>query len=238
MKKRTSIILICFLLIINRLLFSQSLTGTTGLITIPTAEMHNDGQISCGLNFLNKHHPAIINDNLFGENSISPFITMNYLPFIEIGIRYTSGIENTKNKEDLIGDRSINLKLRLLKERKIFPAVVVGFHDFTSISYTNRHFNASYISVSKKIKINDRFFSFHCGYGTDSFNAYQHEFVGLFGGIDIQLIKQLSVLAEYDSKYFNCGTRIIMFDRIELIAALLQCRYFSGGISFRFDLLK
>ena len=215
---------------------AQSLTGTSGLITIPTAEILRDGEVSFGANFMNKEYFTYGHNEYHG---LANFATVGYLPFLEISFRLTRRLDYPEPQA--IGDRMLSVRLRPLKESRFFPAFVLGAHDFVRVTGTaipTNNFNALYLSASKGFGLRpviDRI-DFHLGYGTDWIEALDHQFVGPFGGISISPRRFITLMLEHDAEKLNCGLRISILDHIDFLAALIDLKVISGGTSFRFRL--
>lgn len=203
---------------------AQSLTGTTGLVTIPTAEMPKDGEISFGLNWSNRK--SFLNST----KNYSGFISLGYLPFIEISGRLTRCLNLPK--EMGIGDRMASIRLRPFIENAFFPSVVLGVHDLVG----TRTFHASYLAISKSFCPSGIGMNIHLGYGVDWIEADRHQFVGLFGGISLSPKEFITLMLEYDAEKFNCGVRLFILNHLELLVALLDFDTFSGGIRYKFQL--
>jgi len=214
---------------------AQSLTGTSGLVTIPTAEVLEDREISFGSSWLNKEWLAYSNNEY---HSMINFVTIGYLPFLEISLRLTRLLNHPG--ASAFGDRMIGVRLRLLKESKSLPSFVLGIHDFLwSVSgYPTNFFNALYLSTSKSLRFDsliDRI-QLHLGYGTDWLEAENHQFAGLFGGISVSPRPFIAFMLEYDAERINCGLQISIFDHIELLAAISDFNTLSGGMVYKFKL--
>jgi hypothetical protein len=217
---------------------AQSLTGTSGLVTIPSAELPKDGEVIFGLNAGNKKY-NVRNPGKFHHYSY--YATIGYLPFLEVSLRLTRHTNFSWSFGDEgLGDRMASVRLRVMKEKKYTPSLVLGVHDvFSAFEKTKVvYFNALYIVGSKTIKpMNSPFrFGLHMGYGTDRMKAKHHEFVGLFGGLSIGYKDFLSFMVEQDTEKFNGGVRLDLFRHVQILAALLNFDSFSGGVSFRFAL--
>jgi len=205
---------------------TNSLTGPTGLITIPTAEMSEDGEISFGLNLINKY---FVYRSYY--NTIIGSITLGYLPFLEITPRLTIPLDIPELRG--FGDRIICIRLRPFKENGFFPSIVLGVHD--PVGITNQ-FNASYLVASKSFHLFRTTMDFHLGYGVDWIEAERYQFVGLFGGISLSPKPFIAFMLEHDAEQFNCGMQISVLNHIELLVAFLNFDTFSGGISCKFKL--
>ena len=110
----------------------------------------------------------------------------------------------------------------------------MGLHDIAGV-YGGEgaiHNNALYIVSSKDFAVNYKMFtsySLHLGYGTNKIKASQHNFVGLFGGVDLKFFNMLELMAEYDGTHSNGGVRVKLFNHISLLGGFLRYKYFSGG---------
>jgi len=208
---------------------SSSLTGTTGLLFIPTAEMPEDGEISFGLNLLNKKYLS------YGDNQyhgLANYVSLGYLPFLEVSLRLTRSIGSPEPQA--LGDRTICIRLRLFKEGRLLPSIVWGLHD----PIGTRYFNALYLVGSKNSRLSDTIkIGFHLGYGVDWMKPrHPPQFVGLFGGVSLSTTSFITFMFEHDAEKFNCGIQMSIFDRVGLLLALLNFDSFSGGASYKFRL--
>lgn len=108
--------------------------GTTGLITIPTARMQADGSLTATI----------------ARNDVADIynITFQATPFIETTFRYSifNPRDRTQSK-DQNRDRSYEVKLRLLQERRRLPALAVGIRDILGTGV----WSGEYLVASKSI---------------------------------------------------------------------------------------
>lgn len=206
-----------------------SLTGSTGLISIPTAEMAKDRELSFGLSWLDKEYLSLYSGQY---NTIVAYVTLGYLPFLEISPRLTRWTTTRQIPYIGIGDRMVGIKLRLFSENTFFPSVVLGMND----PLGNSFYNASYIVTSKSFKISPIEMDFHLGYGVDWIEAIRHQFVGLFGGISLSPMEFLAIMMENDGEKFNLGIKISLFHRMEFLLALMDFTIFSGGMGYKFKI--
>ena len=111
--------------------------GTTGLITVPSARMKGDGSLTA---------------TLARTNEVADIynITFQATPFIETTFRYSvfnyldpSYLSNAPN----YSDRSYEVKIRLLEERDLIPAVAIGIRDILGTGV----WSAEYLVASKSI---------------------------------------------------------------------------------------
>lgn len=59
---------------------------------------------------------------------------------------------------------------------------------------------------------------------------------GLFYGLSITLINSIELMGEYDSRYYNIGTRITLFNHLSFLFSLIDMKHFSDSASFSFQL--
>lgn len=230
---------IFFCITIHLLLLSnvlpQSLTGTSGLLNIPTAEILNDGEIAFGINYLEKKYLEYTSKQYDGINY---YATFGFLPFLEISIRITRFI-NPPFKQAL-GDRMPSVRLKLINEGRIFPSILIGVHDFMNVfgGTDAVHFNALYIVSSKSL--NTKFFfnkvGLHLGYGTDWINANHRQFVGFFFGLSFENKSSLKSMLEYDAEKINCGMEYTLFKHFKILTGVLNFNSINAGVCYKTDL--
>ncbi len=220
---------------------AQSLNGTTGLITVPTAVLAGDGEVLLGMSIGNKKYN--VRNPRFHEHSY--FITMGYLPFLEVSLRLHRHYRFSRTDSDAtgqgIGDRMACVRLRLLKENGYVPSIVLGAHDFYSAFNQSDEVvfnNALYLAASKNIRLPDFpvRFGLHAGYGSDMMEAKHHEFVGFFGGISMEAGSWMTLMTEYDTEKFNGGVAFHFLRHIQVLAALKNFDTFAGSLSCSFGL--
>lgn len=206
---------------------SLSLTGTTGLVTIPTAEMPEDGEISFGLSWLNKKQFVYGSRDYHG---MAQFITLGYLPFLEISARLSRHLNYPEPQA--LGDRMVSVRLRLVKENRFFPSVVSGIHD----PIGTKLFNALYLAASKSFRVFHTTTAVHLGYASNRIEARQYQFVGLFGGVSVSPSPFVTLMLEHDAEKFNFGLQMSILDHVELLAAFLNFDAFSAAMSYKLRL--
>lgn len=207
-------------------LLAQSLTGTSGLINIPTAAMQGDGTVTVGMNLVDERYHGYAQEKQQGHDMIVQFASVGFLPFLEVGLRLTRGVDVPRQA---IGDRMVSVRLRVLKEGARTPAIVVGVHDIAG----TRYFHAEYILASKQVPTPVGRVGLHAGYGGDwsSVPARAHQFVGGFGGISYSPRPWATLMAEHDAERVNAGVRLRV-GRLSFLGAAHGLDRFSGGISY------
>ncbi|MEW6557947.1 MAG: YjbH domain-containing protein [Elusimicrobiota bacterium] len=218
-------------------LHSQNLEGLSGLFYIPTADIGKDSEVTVGASFVDK---KLISFSGYNEDAITPYITVNFLPFIEFSVRITHLLDSIITTQG-IGDRTVSIRIRLVEENEYVPSILVGLHDIIGIyggAEAVRN-NALYLALSKHLTISSKIInkvSLHTGYGTDIINAQNHKFIGLFGGISCSFLSFIELIGEYDTIRFNSGVRIALFNKIKLLAGFIDMKKFSGSLSYSFQL--
>ncbi|MBN4075807.1 YjbH domain-containing protein, partial [Gammaproteobacteria bacterium AH-315-E17] len=90
--------------------------GTTGLIDIPSARMMNDGEFKIAMS----------------RQTVADIYSLNYqiTPWLESTFRYTIfNPDDVTGSGDNLFDRSYEIKLRLIRERRLFPQIAIGIRD-------------------------------------------------------------------------------------------------------------
>jgi hypothetical protein len=176
-----------FLFILGPLLFvsgisaSPTISGQTGLVSMPNARVEEDGALRLGLS---RYYPYTI-----------LWSSLTMFPRLELGARYTA-VDNTVGLPDNPGfgtfkDKAFDAKLLLLQESTYMPAVSIGSMDFLG----TKVFDAKYVVMSKQfISKPIGIFDLSLGVGADRIN-------GNFGGISYQpkWAKSLEFIYEYDA---------------------------------------
>ncbi|MEI6899269.1 MAG: YjbH domain-containing protein [Bacteroidota bacterium] len=212
-------------------LSSQSLTGITGLMNAPSANFEKDGTFYMGANFINKEYIKTYTDGQF--DCIVYYFDLTFLPFLEINYRNTRMLGNSNDHHHTV-DRSFSGKFRLLKERKYLPAIAIGANDpATTANSGNQYFSAAYIVASKNFEWRKNRLGGTLGWAYPAFR--NNLFAGLFGGVTFNpaFYKQLTFMAEYDSRTFNVGASVFLFKHLYLFALLQGMRELGGGLSFK-----
>jgi hypothetical protein len=219
----------------------QSLIGTTGLISVPSAAMAGDGEIMLGTAVGNRKYN--VRDTRFHEYSF--FVTMGYLPFLEVSLRLHHHYRFIRPEDGRttqgIGDRMASVRLRLHRETKTLPAVVLGAHDFYSAFGQSSEVvfnNSLYAAASKTLRFPGSPFrlGLHAGYGTDWMKAERHDLVGWFGGISMDAGSFVTLLTEYDTEKLNVGAAFHFFRHVQVLLALKNFDTFAGSMAYAFRL--
>lgn len=219
-------ILVQFLLFVS-VLSAQPTVGTTGLLNIPTAEIQKDGTFIVGGNYL---PDPIITDKLFKYTTGNYYFNLTFLPFWEVSYKLTF-LKVRQNKFNQ--DRSVAVRGRLFKERKIRPALTIGMDDIYSSSENGNHFfKSNYWVATKNLKFAPFSISTTIGQRVETSNYQWSE--GFFGGLSLSLkkLEGLKLMAEYDSNVFNAGASVFLFKHLKIQVFAYDMKYLTGGIQY------
>ncbi|MBU1012516.1 MAG: YjbH domain-containing protein [Bacteroidetes bacterium] len=216
--------------------YSQSLTGSTGLLRIPTANLSEDKTLIIGASFLNKH---LLNYSGFQYDAIAAYATITFLPFLEMGIRYTRKIDMPRIEYETreFADRMPSFRLRVFKEREYTPALALGGNDFISSITGGPHYFASYYAVMTKTlftKNENIGLEITLGHAFKIGNPHYYDLLGFFGGIRLvhPNYPWVSAMIDYDSRYWNTGFRFFLFKHLQIMPVLRNGKSFEGSLSY------
>jgi hypothetical protein len=209
---------------------SQSLSGTTGLLNTPSAEMQKDGTFFLGVNYLDIDYTETYGKGK--HNCLAYYLDITFLPFLEVNLRSTRLLSRINGRYTV--DRMISLKLQAFKEKKYIPSFVIGGNDIiTSSGNGNQYFGTLYCVITKHLILPDNKFGFSLGYGFNVFRNNQYN--GFFGGISYnpKFYQQLTIIMEYDSKKVNIGASLLLFNHLHVFILTNDLIKVSGGIAYK-----
>ncbi len=227
---------ILLLLVSSYTVSAQSTAGITGLLNSPSAEMSQDGTVKFGGNILNKE----LTPDYWNYHTINYFLTITFLPFCEVSLTNTA-LDLWQEGRFSNVDRSINFKLRPLKEGRYWPAVAIGSNDFITTSSQlvtpvggNRFFGKIYLALSKHFNINGHTIGLHTAYNYITSSSLDIDFP-VSGGLSYSpaFYNKMNVIAEYDTRNFNVGANIIVLKYIYLQVLMQNLQYMSIGVHFQ-----
>jgi hypothetical protein len=173
-------------------------------------------------------------------DSWAGFVNLTFLPFAEISFRYTGQIREISRENGNFPNRSPGAKIRLYEESKLMPTISLGVFDFTSVDGgASRFFGSEYLVMTKNFNFGEVInVSGSVGYGFDLLKAKYKEQDGLFYGITASLkeLPQVVILVEHDSRYWNSGIKLTLFNHLQILAVLREFENFEGALSYRFQL--
>ena len=207
---------------VGGLVSAQSVTGTSGLIHIPSARMLEDGQLVLGVAYIPKPYFQRYERRL--NPGLNTYVTYALFPFLEVMFRYSHELNVPVNPEtDYFPDRMFTLRVRLLKETNYLPAIVFGLQDaglLTKVACFNcTNYSATYFVGSKNIESGFGNFDLSIGYAFDFMELKAIDYKGVFGGVSFspKFYENASFLFEHNSKGFNTGIRLNIFSRFNLM---------------------
>lgn len=167
-----------------------SLSGPTGLLRIPNAEVQPSGVVRLGRVFVSPD----LDRSFPGSRSRSQF-TIGALPRVELGLAHYARF---------LEDLTYHGKIQLLPERDHWPALAVGTMDVRA-AYGLQP--TRFLTLSKRLV--DGRLRLTLGYGHGGLG-------GAFGGVEAAVTRQLTLLAEYDTEELNFGLRAAPTPRIHI----------------------
>ena len=131
---------------------AQSLTGTRGLVKMPTGRMYPDNTLVVGAGYVPPGIFKKTNGPYWGQASgnagLNTFVTANILPFVEVMFRYSHEFNMQSNPlTQYFPDRMFTVRVQGLSETKYLPAIVFGMQDVTGafdLSLKNAYFSSTY----------------------------------------------------------------------------------------------
>jgi len=233
-------------LVVSGVASGQSVTGTSGLIHIPSARMLEDGQLVLGAGYIPKGYSTFKNRGGYAERErfqhpfLNTYITYGILPFVEVMFRYTHELYVPVNSfTQYFPDRMFSARFRVLSEKKFTPSIVFGIHDFGKIftdfdSATN--YSTSYFVISKIKDFNLIKFDLSFGYAFDLAGIQAIDIDGLFYGIEIKsnFYEKASFIFEYDSKYFQTGLMLNPIKPIKMMFGLWDLNKPTFSLNYLF----
>lgn len=213
--------------------------GYTGIIYTPTAYLPKWKTIDAGFTHFNKETSFTYLGGIEAERA---FITnLVFLPRVELTVKLTRPYSvvrpdyqpgSGRQRNWGIGDRSYSLRVQVLEEKDNQPSLVLGIQDpFANLAF----FHTNYLVASKKIPINEISILTNIGYGISLEDTNGDYLQGLFGGVQVSWKGTIANI-EYDTKTLNMGLGYQLKERLFFNMALINVKYFSGNISYRFGL--
>jgi hypothetical protein len=217
------------------MIYGQSLIGITGLLNIPSADMQDDGTLYAGVNYINQNSYVSVDPEPYDRYAW--YFDITFFKFLEVNFRSTTYRYDTNSYNV---DRALSLKARVLRERKYWPAIVIGSNDaFQPDSYGgNQFFVSTYVVLTKHIPVKKSEFAITLGYGYNF--QEQTGFEGLFGGVSFSpgFLRQMNLIAEYDGRNFNLGGNVLFFKHLFVFGMVHDLKHFSGGLAYRLYLMN
>ena len=172
-RKMKKLLLLIIFLSCWTLLPAQLSYGTTGLLHAPSADMQKDKTVMLGGNFLHQE----LTPPKFNFNTWNYYLNVTIFPFLEVAYTCTLftaeslGLDKHGYSGFTNQDRYFSARLRVLKESKYIPAVVLGTSDpFTSSGHKfasaigNGYFCRYYLAATKHFQLGRETLGVHLSY--------------------------------------------------------------------------
>ncbi|WP_207507474.1 YjbH domain-containing protein [Telluribacter humicola] len=242
----------------------MNLSGKPGLMYIPTARETADGTFTVGYAYnperygLRSIRYRQQNGTLYSERVL--YATLTLLPRLDINVNllHLNG-SNIPLTERGIGDRQLDIRYLLLKEKEIRPSVAVIMSspftvDASMVTYAlvaTKHLKLTddlqaeisagmgspyYIFRDENINNNvDVFSKFKLRKKSE--DIYNNGYLtGPFGGISVNYRKRVGLMAEWDSQRVNVGGYATLWKRWTIQAGLLNFDQVTFGTSYTVQL--
>jgi hypothetical protein len=182
--------------------YSQNVFGNVGLIQTPSARFSDDGEFSFGLS----------NEDPYKRI----YSKMQFFPWMEAVLRYSEGTYKPYNpgSNQTWKDKGLDLKIKLLDERKYLPALAIGLSDLGGTGA----FGSEYVVASKALNNFD--ISLGMGWGrlngtNDIYNPFR-----LLSGSFREREKNNQLGGKFNIGRFFSSEKISLFGGIEYFTPL------------------
>ncbi|MGR3812143.1 YjbH domain-containing protein [Jiulongibacter sp. NS-SX5] len=248
------LLLACLFLLTGRECRAQrNLSGKQGLIYIPDAEKVTDGTWTVGYNY-NPINYSLRKNQIWSEQIL--YTDLALLPGLNLTFILLQGRENGKRvKKEALGDRQLDLRLQLIKEKRYRPAMALIMSSPFTIdaalqthvlvatkSITHKKWEASltagfgspYYFYRDEDNLNNGNIFSNFELQKKSEDRYGNNYLtGLFGGIKVGYADHIHLMMEWDGQKMNTGLHALFFKRINLQVSVLNFDQFSYGISLQ-----
>lgn len=228
---------------------AQQYTGTSGLIHIPSGEMHHEGDALIGIHYLNKEMMPDTGFIYQGEkyNTFDYYLGLTPFSWLELSYVCTERIRAKNAQTGEIKwskDRYASVKIQPFKEGKYSPAVAIGCNDIATSGYfqdrpdVQLYFTNWYLATTKNFDLGGNLLSLTLAY-RHFFRAYNSKWNGIVGGITFRpkFFPQGRLIAEYTGNEFIVGTDMLLWQHLRLQASLKDFKYLNAGFCLQFNLL-
>ena len=206
--------------------------GKPGVMTTPSASWEEDRQLGISFSYIPREYSGTIM-----QTRTVP-LEKNTLNFYNARVTITSFMEAYLSvayrpliaEKIGVGDRQLDFRFRLLKEKKYLPSLVLGWTPPGSVSPVMAH---DYLAATKNIKSSVGNFRITTGYGSpwvfpknrdykgvwDYLRVEEKSFFnkadylsGFFGSITYSPVDFGGVMIEYNTNTVNAGAYLILWD--------------------------
>ena len=229
---------------------AQQYTGISGLLHVPSADMHHEGDACIGIHYLDKNMLPDVGFLYNNEKYNTYDYYLSITPYSWIELSYVC----TKRMDMVDGepvykrkDRNFSMKIRPLQEGKYWPAIAIGCNDVASsvasiITSNNDnvqlYFQNYYLATTKHFDLggNELGVTLAYRYYTRDYNA---KWNGIVGGVTFRpsFFPQARAIAEWTGNEFQIGIDALLFRHIFIQASLKDFKYPCVGLCFQTNLL-
>jgi hypothetical protein len=256
------IVLLCSLYS-GRLWGQVNVSGKSGLLYIPTAEVQEDGTFSFGVTYNPSHYAfrfnKAINPRRTSNSENIYFVNLVILPRLEVNFNLLRPNGEIVFADRGVGDRQIDIKYIVMTEKNKRPSLALilsaPFGVDNSLT-TNAVIATKHLSLSKSIES-----AITLGFGSP-YSIYRDEcdcqnsnvfsgfswknkqdqayryLSGPFGGVKLNYAKKAGVMVEWDSQHLNVGGYVTLFTHWTIQAGLLDGDQFTAGTSYSLRLFQ
>ena len=227
---------------------AQQFLGTSGLLHVPSAEMHHEGDAFLGIHYLDKHITPDTGFMYLGEkyNTFDYYVSLAPFKWVEVSYVCVERAHSMSHGEITKWgkDRSASFKVRPLEEGRYWPALVIGCNDFaTSVFKKNRsdvqlYFMNVYLAATKHFTFGGNELGVTVAY-RHYLRGYNAKWNGLVGGVTFRpaFFPQARVVAEYTGNEFLMGMDVLLWRHLRLQASVKDFKYVNAGLALQFNLL-
>ncbi|NLC55724.1 MAG: YjbH domain-containing protein [Armatimonadetes bacterium] len=201
---------------------SPALSGCTGLVRIPSAEVLPYGQYALGVNALSREYRPYLR----GGDTVAHFVTVGVFPRVEVSAVFTNhdGRLGAQHYEDLgtgVGgwniDRMLSVQAVLLPQTAARPvSVAAGWQDIAGTGA----FRTRYLVATHRRPT----YGLHLGVGDGILGP-------VFAGVDAQATPQIRAMLEYDGAHANLGVEARL-GHFRVTPVLSGLKSLGGGITY------
>lgn len=233
---------------------AQLYTGLSGLIHVPSAEMNPEGTARIGGYYMDRHFTPD-DDGRYGfiyngekYHTTDFYLSLTPFKWMEIGYTFTlqkSLLDGYDKPGYNQKDRYFSVKLNPLREGRYHPAIAVGSNDFIG-SPTKRSGNGGsgagyfcnyYIVATKHFNLAGHQIGVNVAYRYCP-TVYSEKWEGVVGGVTYSpsFARHLRAIVEYTGNEINIGADCLLWRHLFIQAAMVEGRYFTGGLCFQTNL--
>ena len=228
---------------------AQQYSGTSGLIHIPSGEMHHEGDAFLGAHFLNKNMTPDIGFSYLGKkyNTFDYYLALAPYSWLELSYVCTERAREMDTAGKITKwskDRYASIKIRPLKEGKYHPAVTIGCNDIWTAAFYKDNPNIQlyymnlYVAATKHFKFSGNELGLTLAY-RHYLRGYNAKWNGIVGGITFRpaFFPQSRLIAEYTGNEFLLGADVLLWQHFRLQASVKNFKHVNAGFCLQFNLL-